>query len=332
MSYRNETGFFRSQVDGLKLFYQKWEPPNAATQRTLVFHHGFGEHSGRYGNLLEACAGKGITLYAMDARGHGRSEGKRGDARGQVEYVRDLEAFLSFLRERFGVRLPALLGHSLGGAIVLMFGLRFSNQWEVSCILTSGAALRVRQNLTMKIKKAVGSLLFGVKPDLTVPAGIDVAGLSHDPKVIADYQNDPLVHGDVTARMALDLLEGGEEVIRRAALLKVPLFMAHGQADPITDPGGTVAFSRACGSSDSQLVLYPGLYHEIFNEPPEQRDRVFRDLLDWLEPRFSQPASADPGNGQASVYQADPASTSTGSPPRQRHPEPADLSAPAAPA
>jgi alpha-beta hydrolase superfamily lysophospholipase len=33
-------------------------------------------------------------------------------------------------------------------------------------------------------------------------------------------------------------------------------------------------------SADKSLKLYPGLYHEIFNEP--ERDRVLADLLDWL--------------------------------------------------
>jgi len=34
-------------------------------------------------------------------------------------------------------------------------------------------------------------------------------------------------------------------------------------------------------SDDKTLVLYPGLYHEIFNEP--EKDRVLADMVVWLE-------------------------------------------------
>ena len=293
MDYEHTTGFFRSAVDGTRLFCQRWKPPQAVPNWNLVFHHGFGEHSDRYGNLVEALSGTGVTLYAMDARGHGRSDGKRGDAHGQSDYVRDLESYLVHIRERDGVLRPALLGHSLGGAIVLMFALRYSNQWELCCLLTSGAALRVHQNLLMRVKKLGGALLHGLKPDLTVPAGIDVAGLSHDSAVVEAYRQDPLVHGDVTARMALDLLEAGEGVIDRAPLLKIPLLMQHGQIDPITDPSGSVDFFRNAGSIDSHLILYPGLFHEIFNELPLERARVLRDLRGWLLAHLPPQAAPD---------------------------------------
>lgn len=297
MDYKHSTGFFRTSVDGTRLFCQRWEPVDAVPEWNLVFHHGFGEHSSRYENLLSALLGTGITLHALDARGHGRSDGKRGDANGQMDYVRDLESFLVHIRERYGVVRPALLGHSMGGAIVLMFGLRYSNQWEISCVMTSGAALRVHQTLLMRIKKMGGSMLHGLKPDLTVPAGIDITGLSHDTTVVEAYRDDPLVHGDVTARMALDLLDAGTEVIRRAPLLKIPLLMQHGQSDPITDPGGTVDFFRRAGSADSHMVLYPGLYHEIFNELPKDRARVLHDLRTWLQARLPDvaPPAADSG-------------------------------------
>ena len=310
MDYEHSTGFFRSAVDSTRLFCQRWRPPNARPDWNLVFHHGFGEHSQRYGNLLEALDGSGVTIYALDARGHGRSDGKRGDANGQSDYVRDLESYLANIRERYGVEQPALLGHSMGGAIVLMFALRYSNQWELSCLLTSGAALRVRQSLLMRVKKLGGSLLSGIKPDLTVPAGIDVAGLSHDSSVVESYRADPLVHGDVTARMALDLLEAGEGVIKRAALLKIPLLMQHGQNDPITDPSGSVDFYRAAGSADSHLILYPGLFHEIFNELPHERTKVLHDLRTWLLAHM--PAAAEPEPGP--IHQVEPTSRSGPSP------------------
>jgi alpha-beta hydrolase superfamily lysophospholipase len=38
------------------------------------------------------------------------------------------------------------------------------------------------------------------------------------------------------------------------------------------------------GSADKTLKLYPGLYHEIFNEP--EQDAVMADMSSWLEARL----------------------------------------------
>jgi alpha-beta hydrolase superfamily lysophospholipase len=44
------------------------------------------------------------------------------------------------------------------------------------------------------------------------------------------------------------------------------------------------------GSRDRTLRIYPGLYHEILNEP--ERDRVLDDLLRWLDRHLAQGAEA----------------------------------------
>ena len=38
-------------------------------------------------------------------------------------------------------------------------------------------------------------------------------------------------------------------------------------------------------SGDKMLKLYPGLYHEIFNEP--ERLEVLRDVLVWCEQKLT---------------------------------------------
>jgi len=293
---RHESGDFYT-YDGLKLFWQRWVPPQAAEGQSLIIHHGFGEHSDRYKNILEAFEGTGITIYSYDARGHGRSAGKRGHCPGISSYVDDLELFFEFITGRFGVRLPVLLGHSMGGFVALAFTLRYSNQWHLSALALSAPALRVKLNAVMKMKKAVGSVLADLAPELTMPAGLDLKYLSHDQKVIEDYKNDPLVHGVVSASLAMDLLTGGEQLIAQGWKLKLPVFMAHGGEDGIADPTGTIDLFRNCASTDRRLRIYRGLYHEIFNERIEDREEVLSDLREWIldhmpvmeDPRKSEP-------------------------------------------
>ena len=55
----------------------------------------------------------------------------------------------------------------------------------------------------------------------------------------------------------------------------------HGDADQLTSPSGSQALYDMAGSTDKTLRRYPGLYHEIFNEP--ERDRVLGEMSAWLE-------------------------------------------------
>ncbi|MCB1168530.1 MAG: lysophospholipase [Leptospiraceae bacterium] len=263
--------------DGLRLFTQAWVPPRP--KKHLVIHHGFGEHSDRYGNVLRILADQDMAIYAFDARGHGRSQGKKGDCSGIERYVTDLELFLLHIKEKWGVRKPYLLGHSMGGLVAAAFATTQLNQWEIKALLLSAPGLRVKLTPLMQLKKSAGYVLRMLKPDLIMEAGLDLNFLSHDRGVITAYQKDPLVHGKVSVRMALSLLNFGEVVLEKAYKVKLPVWIGHGSDDGIADPSGSMEFYEKIASTDRSMQIYEGLYHEIFNEI---RPDPLLDLRNWL--------------------------------------------------
>jgi carboxylesterase type B len=50
------------------IYYQCWLPEQK-TRLVLLIAHGFAEHSGRYGNVVNYFAPRGYTVYALDHRG-----------------------------------------------------------------------------------------------------------------------------------------------------------------------------------------------------------------------------------------------------------------------
>jgi alpha-beta hydrolase superfamily lysophospholipase len=58
-----------------------WSPPGPCQPAgaAVVLVHGYAEHAGRYGQVGAALAASGATAWAMDLRGHGRSEGRRAN-------------------------------------------------------------------------------------------------------------------------------------------------------------------------------------------------------------------------------------------------------------
>lgn len=298
MSYQVQSGKFKGW-DGTPLFYQCWLADDPANGRNLIVHHGIGEHSGRYQPVVDTFAGEQVNIFALDARGHGRSPGKRGDSRALADFVPDLECFFEFLKEEYQVRKPILLGHSMGGLVAVGFTLKFSNQWHLRSLVTSGAGLRPHLDLTQKLKARVGRLLQPLVPTMTVPIGLPLDYLSHDQQVIKSYDTDPLNHGVVSLRMGVGLMDAGEPLIEQAERVKIPVLVMHGEEDQIVDVSGSIEFHQGCSSPDKELRLYPGLYHEIFNETMAERERVLTDLHRWVIAHLPPIAVPEPAQSHA---------------------------------
>jgi lysophospholipase len=282
--YKEQTGYFRAEEE-TRLFYRRYIPNRGSPRFNVVIHHGIGEHSGRYADLIEWFAGSGGAFYTYDTRGHGLSEGRRGDVLGIESFMKDLSIFLNLIRKEFGVSRPILLGHSLGGLAVLYYALKYS-QKSICAVVASGPLLRVHPTLSQRMKLIFARLLAKKFPHLTLPTGLNAYLLSHDSGIVRAYLEDPLVHKKIAMGFAVDMIEKGAEAISLAPSMKVPLLLMHGGADLITDPTGSRHFFHLAASADKTLKVYPGLYHEIFNEKGEERSVVLNDLRKWITARF----------------------------------------------
>ena len=101
--------------DGAELFYRAWIPAQPTKKALLLFHRGH-EHSGRWTELVETLGLDDVALFAWDARGHGRSTGERGAAKNFGTMVKDVDAFVGWVRAHHGFALEnmILLAHSVG--------------------------------------------------------------------------------------------------------------------------------------------------------------------------------------------------------------------------
>jgi alpha-beta hydrolase superfamily lysophospholipase len=268
-------------VDGLSIYAQYWEP-ETETRAVLLVVHGAGEHSGRYDRLAEYCATRGYAVAALDHPGHGRSEGQRVHVRRFADFLGALERF----HERVSADFPGvpkfLLGHSLGGLISSHY-LRGHQPDFVGCIL-SGPAIKT------DIEPGVVQTWLIRTLSLVYPtAGVlqlDASGVSRDKAEVERYLNDPLVYnGKLTARLVSELFGAMEEIHSGAADIHLPLLLLHGGEDAMASPEGSQLLHDRVSSEDKLLKIYPGLYHEIFNEP--EHPEIFRELLDWCDTQLT---------------------------------------------
>jgi acylglycerol lipase len=274
--YSHNVGTFIGK-GGVEVFFQSWivKKPKGV----VVIAHGLGEHSGRYSNIIEKLNGKGISFYALDHRGHGRSGGKRGHIMSFMEYVYDLKLLIDFVKMD-NERLPLiLLGHSMGGVISIKYALAYPE--DVSGLILSSAGL-VTVLEVPKWKESLGRFFSRNMPGLTMPSGLPPEFISRDSAVVEAYKNDPLVHDKVSSRWFTEFTNSAKECLSRASELNMPLLLFHGIDDKLVDYRGTERVYEAAASKDKTLYLFEGLYHETMNELPEDRNRVLDVVGKWI--------------------------------------------------
>ena len=263
--------------DGLSLYEQCWLPegePRAA----IVVVHGVFEHSGRYTQLADDLNRRGYAVYAMDLRGHGRSEGDRAMIRSFDLYLDDVELFLERVTARQTGKPVFLLGHSMGGAVAALFGI--TRPPKIRGLILSAPAVYVAGGVFPLLRR-LAWLASIVWPTLRVTR-LGCRFISRDPAVVEDFRNDPLVfHDRFPVRTGAEILRAAKRIQTDAERLTLPMLIMHGTGDYVTDPQGSRMLVARAHSTDKTLRLYTGLYHEIFSEP--ERQQVLDDLLAWLD-------------------------------------------------
>ena len=275
-----------SHFDGAKgrrLFGRSWLSPSP--RRSLVLVHGYGEHSGRYDHVGTWFAERGAAVHAYDHQGHGLSQGPRCHVRRFDDYLDDLEVVVERARHEAGDRPLFVVGHSMGGLIVCAWARERHPQ--LRGLVVSAPALSAPGALSGAKLALLRAARF-VLPTLSIESELDAQGLSRDPAVVEAYLADPLVHLKMTLSLGAELFAAMARTAPCGADVALPTLMLHGADDPICSPAASEAFARAV--PDCRYRSYPGLRHEIFNEP--ERESVFSDVQRWIEEREGAPESA----------------------------------------
>lgn len=274
-SSRHVTG-----AGGARLHYRAWEV--ASPRAAVLVLHGLFEHSRRYRELAEVLGDAGISTFALDLRGHGASQGRRGYVRRFELFLEDVDRFTADVRVDLPDGLPRfLLAHSMGGLV----GLRWLEEREpelTGAVITS--PWLALADPPAPWLEALVRTLNRVLPVVPIPAGLDADDLSHDPERVADYRRDPVIYSRVTPRLLTEALDAGREAFRRKERLDLPLLFILAGDDRIV---ATERAAALAGSLDGDVTVdvRPGYYHEVLQET--ERGAVMAEVVEWIEARLS---------------------------------------------
>jgi alpha-beta hydrolase superfamily lysophospholipase len=267
--------------DGDNVVIQDWPLESGVTLRgVVIIVHGLGEHAGRYDHVARQLNSWGFAVRGYDQCGHGESGGLPGSLPTDSRLLDDLADIVDSTRSRMEKATPLIvLGHSMGGLVAARFAsLRLR---PLDGLVLSSPALDPGLSGFQKLLVAV---LPNLVPNLRVGNGLDASYISHDPKVVAAYRGDRLVHDRISARLARFIATAGPATVAQAAQWTIPTLLMYAGDDRLVKPQGSRDFAAAAPQSILTTVCFDALYHEIFNELDARP--VFDALHEWLDARF----------------------------------------------
>ncbi len=277
-----DLSFQSTQQPSAKIHAEGWVPN---TIKAVVFViHGYGEHLGRYAHVIDALAQSGYAVYALDHRGHGRSDGLRAYITDFNVPIRDLKTFVDTVRQTHPEKPFFMLGHSMGALISLGYVVEYPQ--DMIGLVTSGLPLMPDANVPKPVIK-IGELLSKVIPKAPLLALVGLDTLSTDPAVIERFQQDPLTYkGGMRIGLGNGMNVKAKELRGKLDRVKLPVLILHGEDDRLVSISGSVLFNEQAASADKTYISYPGLRHEILNEP--EHDAILKVIIQWLDARLPQ--------------------------------------------
>lgn len=256
----------------------KWEC-EGKPKGVVVMVHGALEHHGRYGWLIEQWRQNGFHVVMGDLPGQGMtSRAKRGHIASFSEYTREVADWVA---AAFQFDVPVfLLGHSMGALIVVRYLQEQETAPEIAGVILSSPLFKLK-HAPPKHVNVVTHGLNAVTPSLKFDSGLTSEMATRNEDVWAFDRDDALFVRKVSVRWYREVVQAIKTAVAGAEQLPdIPFLVMQAGDDRITDGSAVRPFVKKLDVSELQFKEWPGLYHEIFNEP--ERADVFQYTLDFV--------------------------------------------------
>jgi alpha-beta hydrolase superfamily lysophospholipase/SAM-dependent methyltransferase len=253
--------------DGNALFYRAWQP-HAASGKAVILFHGGHEHSGRFDDLVERLELHDCSVFAWDARGHGRSPGVRGYAEHFHDFVRDADEFLQHVSTTYGIDYAnmVLLGHSVGSVIISTWLQDYARPVRGAVLGSPAFHVKLYAPLALPALRVWQRL----RPDAFVSSYVKPGFLTHDDEEAEARRQDELISPNIEVRVLTSLFDTANRVIANAGTITTPILILSAGSDWVVKRRAHKKFFQNLGSPRKALQFYPSFFHEVFHERDRQ--------------------------------------------------------------
>ena len=257
--------------DDKVLFLREWVP-SVPSKTAIIIFHGITAYSGPYDSLGSPLSEAGFSVYGLDLRGHGLSDGVRGDYPSKARLVNDLCETITFVLKQ-GFAGVILLGSSLGN-VVAFEALENCSEHVAGLILLS-LGRTVQPDAYPKMStgeklKTVGKMIFANSRPVIEYTRKGITG-KDDP--LFNFKYTPRFLRILNAQRFMNKYQFPEQ-------LKFPVLVGIGENDEIFSVETARAFFDEVPSENKEFQIIPEAKHA------ETHALCSPQVIDWLKKNF----------------------------------------------
>jgi len=261
------------------ILYRQWGSSSPRAAMLLV--HGLGGHSNNWEFVAKFLMEHGITSYAIELKGFGNTEGVKGHINSLNVYIKDTRRLYNIIRKEHR-RLPVFIaGESMGGLIGFLTVIRKPRLFRGLVCMAPGFASRLKFS-AMEYLKMISARLYNSKKQFLMPFTSDMC--TRDPECKKIIDNDKLEHKFATPGLLQSILLGQlSSMMSKHKVRTDTLFLLAG-SDTFVSSEASKKIFKGIKFKHKDIIEYPEMRHSLTMELG--REKVFADLLKWLEKRI----------------------------------------------
>ncbi|MHA1984604.1 MAG: alpha/beta hydrolase [Candidatus Hodarchaeales archaeon] len=253
--------------DNTILFVHEWSP-DSSTNTAILILHGITAYSEPYSEIAELLMRTGYQVFGLDLRGHGLSDGNRGDYPSKKHLLSDLKVTIETFKSEYDNLI--ILGHSLG----IVTGMEILNNFPdmIDGIIFLSGARQVRPGAYPKKSRlrTIKIILFSI--------------IAPKKPVIKYYRegmvglDDPLFNFKYSLRFLRVLDSRKMEMPEK---IKIPLLFGLGDQDELFSVDDAKSFFEEFPAKEKEFFIIEGAKHAEFPETIKDSR-----LISWLQEFF----------------------------------------------
>ena len=278
--------------DGARLGLSTWEAQGGEPWAVIVGLHGMNDYGQAFRVAAPYWAQHGVTTYAYDQRGFGRSP-KRGIWAGEDLMVHDLRTMVGIARQRHPEAVIAVVGESMGSAVAIAAFASSSPPDADRLVLMAPAVWGwSRQPLPQKAPAWIaGRTLRGksIEPPRIVTRRIMA---SDNIDYLREMGRDPNMLFSTRFDAISGIIDLMETAWARTGRIRVPTAYLYGRQDQIIPEKPSFEAAARLKPTD-QTAFYDEGYHLLMVD--RQAENVWRDVESFIrDPGARLPSGAPP--------------------------------------
>ncbi len=272
--------------DGAQIFYRCWPARRAETRGAVVLFHRGHEHGGRMAHLVDELGLADHAFYAWDARGHGRSSGKRGHSPSFATSVRDIDCFVREISARDGIAVEdiTVIAQSVGAVLAATWVHDYAPR--LRALVLAAPAFDVK--LYVPFARQGIALWQKLAGPFFVNSYVKARFLTHDRERIASFENDPLITRPIASNMLLDLYDNAERIVADAGAITVPTQLLVSGSDFVVRQAPQHEFFVKLGSAVKERHVLAGFFHDTLGE--KNRALALAEVRRFIAEQYNRPA------------------------------------------